>query len=182
MRSIERDDNSREVSNLELAGIAEAHAKAGMDSYADYGVGASILVEITIPNGGYQNAPSQMYQTGNTQQEIYAGFNINLSGMEVKIHAEQLALFQIALDWHDTLMWDNLSIKKVMVVTTGDDMSLVCGHCLQVVRGFCKELRQVGDDVWYIAADRRSDDEGDWKFNPNMRGELLGESYIEQDR
>lgn len=170
-----------DIGNPELAGIAEAHAKAGMDSYSDYGVGAALLVEISIPNGGYQNAPSQMYRTGNSQKEIYAGFNINLSGMEMKIHAEQLALFQMALDWHGTMMWENITIEKMVVVTTGDDASLVCGHCLQVLRGFCEELNQDAGDIWYIAANR-VDGEAGWSYYPEKVKTLLGETYIEQER
>jgi len=122
-----------EVSEEEVAKIAARHAAEGMDSYSGYGVGAALVVA-----------------HGDNQFTVYAGFNVNLSGMQTKIHAEQMALMDFVADWPHYVADDqNVELRMMMVNTTEDDGALRCGHCLQVATAVCNHFGFSREDFLY---------------------------------
>jgi cytidine deaminase len=179
-------DNYRDATSLRgLSRIAEEYSLEGLDSYSDYGVGAALLVDF---------APQW-----SSKPQVYAGFNVNLSGMEVKIHAEQVALFQFLLDLETISpteqfphiyeeegdmgnapedLKDNARIKSMVVVTSEHDGAVKCGHCLQVTEAVCEYIYCDPSEVDYIAAWRTDGDVKPFKYNSNTLQELLGHTYI----
>lgn len=142
----------------EIAQIAKEYAEMGIDNYADYGVGAVLVVRYD-----------------GSKFAVYAGHNINLSGMQVKAHAEQLACFQLLMDIPEFAATDNVAdIRTMMVNTTEDDFSLRCGHCLQVFTAVCDYLGKDRSDVHYTAAAKPEDS---WEFEAYPLSYLLPESY-----
>lgn len=85
------------------------------------------------------------------KHNLYAGANINLSGMQVKAHAEQMAAFQLIMDImsigpanKEGLLGDYIrpTIKTVMVHTTENDGAHRCGHCFQVLQSVANWIKQ----------------------------------------
>lgn len=147
--------------------MARYHAINGMDQYSEYGVGAAVTID-----------------TGLDAEEtwhVYGGMNINLPGMQVKMHAEQMALYQALMDvalLTDGRMSDpDVDLVDVMVVTSDDDLSLVCGHCLQVSRAFCNTVGTDPDDVLYSAAALTDDHE--FEYDRHKLSGLLGDDYVD---
>ena len=162
-----------------LAQLAAKLSERGMDTYSGYGVGAVIVVDYT----GGRDAVADEFKKHNTH--IYGGFNINLSGMEYKVHAEQLALFQAMLDMEISGLFSEPTLEKVVVVTTGNDHSLVCGHCLQVFNGVSDHYNWDIENIDYISAAYEGNEDkpenyhkSDWDFEKFTLDELLGKSYV----
>lgn len=155
-------DYTNPTSEKGRAEIARTYADLGMDTYSDLGVGAAVTVK--------------MDSSFNT----YAGFNINMSGMQIKMHAEQLALFQAVLDIRDKKV-DDVELVGVTVCTTEDDGSLVCGHCLQTMRAFCEEFDAWSDHgMTYTSAILEGDyQKPEFTYNKRLLKNLLGETYVE---
>lgn len=191
MRNVD-DNYLNATSEKGMAEIAAEYARVSMDSYSEYGVGAALLVEV---------APEWTHHS-----MVYAGTNINLSGMEVKIHAEQMALFQALMDlkhasptddFSDVYsedgdadntpedFWGNVTLSKMVVVTTENDGALKCGHCLQVLSGACEFLNSDPEDLQYIAArgqatyDGRGNPDGvHYDYDRYTLQELIGDTYV----
>lgn len=163
------------------ARLARDYAKRGKDSYSDYGVGAALTIEI---------APEWT-----SEFVTYAAHNINLSGMQVKAHAEQLALFQMVLDIessepanvYDDLyaglkhherksaIKENLSVDSMIVATTENDLALSCGHCLQVTHSVCQLYNCDPSDVAYTAV--AFDDNNNLFTDKQTLTDLLPDTY-----
>lgn len=178
------DEHAISTSDKGMAEVASDYADISMDSYSEYGVGAVLLVDVA-PEWTYRGA-------------LYGGTNINLSGMEVKIHAEQMALFNALMDLRLTNptedisdiysedgdanntpddFWDNITLSKMVVVTSENDMALKCGHCLQVLSGACEYLDSPPEDLTYIAA-AGGDGFGSYKYDRYTLQELIGDTYV----
>jgi len=162
----------------QLAKAAAQLAERGMDTYSGYGVGATITISYH-----HDKEDDSVHKKHNTH--IYGGFNINLSGMECKIHAEQLALFQAMIDMEVSGLFNVADLEKVVVVTTGHDHSLVCGHCLQVFTGVSDHYGWDISEVDYISAAYEGEEEkpenfhmSEWDFEKFTLEELLGHSYV----
>lgn len=162
----------------EMAEITTQHAEAGMDSYSGYGVGASLLVRFDL-HETFEN---------DFGYNLYAGCNINLSGMEVKIHAEQLALFQSLMDIECFDLREQATLERVMVATTENDLALRCGHCFQVLYGACEFLDSPPEELEYIAVKgqqtmtERGPDGVNWTYDKYNLEELFPESYTSRRR
>lgn len=159
------------------AKIARNYSAYGTDQYSDYGVGCSIVV-----NFGQGRNVGDVRSTGwNSNNGIYAGFNINVSGMEYKVHAEQMAIFQLMMDMAENgIPMDEesgVALGRVTVHTSENDHSLVCGHCLQVVRSFCDMVGQDPGKVEYVSV--AEDSEGEFDFRSFSVDDLLSPSYVE---
>lgn len=144
----------------DIARIACRHAAEGMDSYSDYGVGAALVV-----------------RHDHDMFTVYAGFNVNLSGMQMKIHAEQMALMNFVGDWPQ-YEDSNGEVQPVLMLvnTTEDDGALRCGHCLQVATAVCNHFGFSTDDFLYgsvIEEDER------YKTEVYPLGYLMPEPYTE---
>lgn len=178
MRSVNTEFNIG-TQDSALAQLAGEFAARGIDSYSDYGVGA-VLVTNYYDEDLHGDADKGHYR------HIYGGFNLNISGMQNKIHAEQLALFQAVLDIEFSGLQEESTLEKIIVATTEDDYSLVCGHCLQVVRSFCEHYDWEPSEVEYSATAYEGNEEmlenrhvADWEFRRNTLAELLQDTYIE---
>lgn len=184
MRSVESTEEPR-PDKRDIAEIAAAGASAGIDSYSEYGVGAAVVISFHDGDVGNAVTLEDMHEESHVETHIYGGSNINLSGMEVKIHAEQMALFQAILDIEETGMEPYAILEQVMVVTSEDDLALKCGHCLQVFAGACEHYSWDESRVGYHAAkgqttyDGRGNPDGvHWDFRENTLKELIGETYV----
>jgi len=162
-----------------LAQLAAEYAEQGIDDYSDYGVGAIVVVDF------YDSEVDGDVDERNFQH-IYAGFNINLSGFQHKVHAEQLALFQAILDIETSGLKSNASLNKVIVATTDNDLALHCGHCLQVISAACREYGWNKRHVGYIGAAYTGEEKevqnyhtSGWELDIHTVAELFGDSYIQ---
>lgn len=187
MRSVESFE-SPEVENRKLAEIAGKSVNAGMDTYSDYSVGVALSVSFHTKKVGSEDDIDAGEDATHTETRVYAGSNINISGMEVKIHAEQLALFQAMLDIEEHGLQPYSQLQSVMVMTSEDDLALRCGHCLQVVAGACDYFEWDMELVDYDAArgntlydDRGNPDGVHYDYDENKLVDLLPESYIEKN-
>jgi len=148
-----------------LARIANRLSKYNMDTYSGYSVGAALAVAFDVDTF------------------VYSGCNINLSGMENKIHAEQLAAFQALMDMRmggtgiDEVK-EYLDFKKIVVVTNEHDLALRCGHCFQVLNGMCSYIDTDPYEFEYIAAAK--DDNDEWEFIRSTLGDEFGDSYVDR--
>jgi cytidine deaminase len=148
-----------------LATTARRLSKWSMDTYSEYGVGAALSI------------------TFGSESKVYSGCNINLSGMENKIHAEQLAAFQALIDMQGLGLKDEggkkyFDLNKIVVVTTENDLALRCGHCFQVLNGICSYTETDPYEFEYIAAANNSD--GEWEFIESTLGDEFGDSYVDR--
>lgn len=150
-----------------LASVANTQAEIGIDSYSNYGVGVSLLVKVDFDEATGGDKPEVEYK-------VYGGSNINLSGTEIKMHAEQLALYQAIMDIEYYDMRKYSYLEKIIVVTTEHDMALRCGHCFQVLQAGCQYLRSHPDKLDYIAA-RKEDNV--WMMEKFTLGDLFPGSY-----
>lgn len=176
MRTIIEGDEA--PSDRELAEKARELADSGIDSYSGYGVGAVLVTRLTT-----STEPMEIYNT-------YGGMNINLSGMEVKIHAEQLALFQALTDMRvsdlNDVLRENTDIFRIVVATSEDDLALDCGHCTQVIYGACEYLGTDPAEVGYSAvkAQQTMTEYGPdgviWTWDRHTLKELKQTSYTEK--
>lgn len=162
----------------QLAKAAAQLAERGMDTYSGYGVGATLTMDYND-----EDTDPEIHKKHNTH--IYGGFNINLSGMECKIHAEQLALFQAIIDMEVSGLFNVGELEKVVVVTTGNDHSLVCGHCLQVFNGVSVHYGWDIPEIEYMSAVYEGNEDrpenyhmADWDFDKYTLDELLGDTYV----
>jgi len=162
----------------EYARIAAQLAERGMDVYSGYGVGA-----IVVMNYYDQEDGNELHEKHNTY--IYGGFNINISGMQNKVHAEQLALFQAMVDMEMSGMFKRAELEKVIVVTHEHDNSLVCGHCMQVFRGISEHYGWDTREIDYISAAYTEEEEkpknfhnSGWEFERHKLNELMGDTYV----
>lgn len=176
MRSV-NTDYPVETTDESLAQLAAEFAERGMDERSGLGVGATAVVN-------YRDDELHQQEPEDSHRHIYAGFNINISGMEYKLHAEQLALFQVALDIELANLQSQSDLEKVVVVTTDHDYSLVCGHCLHVARSFCEHYNWNSYEVDYIAAAYEGSEENidnfhlsDWGLERETIADLLPETY-----
>lgn len=156
-----------EPSDKELAEIADVQENGRIDPYSDYGVGVALLVKLDFDEATGGDKPKVEYK-------IYGGNNINLSGTEIKMHAEQLALYQALMDINYYDMREYASLEKIVVTTTKYDMALRCGHCFQVLHAGCEYLRSNPDRLDYIAAGK---DDDTWVMEKFTLGDLFPGSY-----
>lgn len=170
MRS-EYSNNGKVLSDVKMGELATDASGWSMDAYSDYGVGA--VVEMVV------EAPSM------DSYHAFQGTNINISGMEQKIHAEQLAMFQALLFIESNNLRGEAELGRVVVHTTENDHSLLCGHCLQVLHGVCYHLGQEAGLVEYDSVTaknlegRRGMPEGvEYDFERHTVDELLSDSYV----
>lgn len=162
-----RDVNSTHASNDSItlqAATAKRYAELKLDTYSDYGVGAVLVVDVA------------------DTKYLYGASNINLSGMEYKVHAEQMAAFQALLDIKAEITsieshLDSITLERVVVVTTESDLALRCGHCFQVLNGLCSYLDSDPHDLEYIAARQNSDNE--WELRETTLAEQFEDSYVD---
>lgn len=166
------DDRSLMTFNEEpgdelLASVAKNQSEIGIDSYSDYGVGVGLLVKADFDEATGGDKPKVEYK-------VYGGCNINLSGTEIKMHAEQLALFQALMDIEYYDMRKYSYLEKIVVVTTEHDMALRCGHCFQVLHAGCEYLKSHPDNLIYMAARRENET---WIGERFTLGDLFPGSY-----
>jgi len=107
----------------------------------------------------------------------YTGTNINISGFQTKVHAEQFALQQAIMDLESIKDESNIVLEKMVVVTDNDAADLVCGHCLQVTRSVCEFFGCDANGVEYISANPTGEDEFDFYRFP--LSQHLGKTYAE---
>lgn len=187
---------NKEINLETLAQVAGQHSTWGLDPRSGIGIGASVLMDYSHSEADYQTAPSRLYEDPDNHRYVYGGMNISLSGMEIKIHAEQLALFQAIIDIEQFKLNEFAEIEKVVVVSSRDTKELCCGHCLQVVRGIGKWLGQDPGKIDYIATEGKSmlgrdgKPEGtNWTYDKYKIDDLLpntycewGEEYFDEDK
>lgn len=176
MRSVDSSEGVR-FDSRELAEEAGLESGNKLDVYSDYSVGA--VIEVSFDTDDVDSQDEVRYH-------MYSASNINLSGMEYKIHAEQLALFQAILDIEEHGLQDCAELERVVVQTSENDKSLVCGHCLQVFVGACEHYGWDTEEVGYNAVSytemygsRGSPDGVNYQFDRNYLSELIPETYIE---
>lgn len=170
MRSISKYDEE-ELDNEQLARVASEHAMCGVDSYSDVGVGAALMIKLN----------SSMFESTYT----YAGFNIHISGMEYKIHAEQMALFQVILDAAHNRMSDLISLEKLVIDSTRDVIEWRCGHCFQVLAAGCQffdcdpsEFEIIGVNGIEMRGRDGKPEGVHYSFECSTLQEELGDTYI----
>ncbi|EGQ44101.1 MAG: cytidine deaminase [Candidatus Nanosalina sp. J07AB43] len=162
-----------------LAQMAAELASNGVDTYSEYGVGAIAVVEFRCSETNYASDTD-------IHTELYGGININISGMEYKVHAEQLAMFNLVADIQSEAILTDSNLKKIVVATTKNDHSLVCGHCLQVIRGLSDHYNWNPAEIEYISVadpDYRRDPEQvsswNWEIKYHTLSELMPSTYVE---
>lgn len=157
----------------ELASIANMEATKDISSYGDMGVGAALGVAIGNDD-----------PTIGARFAAYSASNINISGMQVKTHAEQLALKQLLLDYEELDDSVNVVISDMVVVTDSECMDLVCGHCLQITRSVCDYIDCDPSGVSYVAGEKLGTGKYElgterYEFDKYSLNELLSETYAE---
>ena len=162
-----------EPADMQLANIASKYSDIGQDAYSDIGIGAALLVK--------------MKSEDVCKHHIYAGTNINLSGMQTKIHAEQLALYDLIADSGLNNLAPFIDIEAMVVHSTRDNLELCCGHCLQITRSVCQHFETHPETVDYcaVAGQELYDDSGNpegvnWRWDRYTLDELLGSTYAEK--
>lgn len=154
-----------EVSTHNLAVVAHEHSLKGIQSYDDMGVGAAVSFK-------RKKGPQ-------VRHVAYAGTNMNISGMQTKVHAEQFALQQAMLDFENERDGIETTMKDMVVVVTGDKDYLTCGHCLQITRSVCEYLGCSPRQVNYIAASHKGGEMDEFDFREEKLDELLSTTYAE---
>lgn len=153
-----------------LAKAATDAVGYSMDSQSGYGVGAALLVEFPPYIKNYA-------ESLNKNVHIYAGANMNFSGMQTKVHAEQSALQQFLTDAEMYMGAEHCDIRSVVVKTSEDDNSLVCGHCLQVFNGACEQFDFNPMSIEYCSVSESEDGER-WDWEKYNMDELLTDTYV----
>lgn len=180
MRFVKEEHKNNPIDKRDLAEVASSLSQHGIDDYSDYGVGAAVQVSFTHENEEGVQDEELRY--------VYGGFNINFSGMEYKLHAEQFALFQAIIDWKCSGMgwedsgehyWD-MEVERVMVHTTEEDLALVCGHCLQVLSSWDDEMDYIACRGQETYDDRGNPDGVAWSFREQKLSELLPTTYTQK--
>lgn len=144
----------------------EAQVASTLNTHRTMGVGAACSFMVD-------------YHDSNKQFVGYTGSNINISGMQSKVHAEQFALHQAMMDLADVRECSNIVLNKMVVVTDAESADLVCGHCLQVTRSVCDFFECDANGVEYIAATEKNDSD-DFEFFRYSLGSILGKTYAER--
>lgn len=152
-----------------LANIAYKESENAYDEYSGYGVGA--VLQIKRPHNRYVG---------------YSAHNIRMSGVEHTMHAEQLAIFQSILDTQKIDGVSNLDVNLMMIVTTGDDIAINCGHCTQVLSSACNYYNTEPEDVTVIGAYMENkiedlDDRSLYECTKTRRktlDEMIGTTYV----
>jgi len=139
-----------------------------IDEYSNYGVGAALGVRYVV--------------NGDRYSKSYSAHNIRLSGVQITMHAEQLALFQAMLDISTLDDPTDASLDTLAVVTTGNDMAIECGHCMQVAHSVANYTDTDPSKFTVIAADQNKKPEenkvGVWKINRYTLSNFLNDSYV----
>jgi len=117
-----------------------------------------------------------IHDSTNKVKVAYSGTNINISGFQTKVHAEQLALQQALMELGQTSKDKDVVLNKMVVVTDSDSENITCGHCLQITRSVCEFLDCRPEGVEYIGAQK---EEGEYVYNYNYVHDLLGKTYAE---
>jgi cytidine deaminase len=102
----------------QMTRLARKARKNAFAPYSEYPVGSSLL----------------------TEQGVYLGANIEISGRSTSVHAEMLAAYKA--------VYDGATDFKVMAVSAGDDPSGEvgpCGLCQHTLSQFTEELRILED-------------------------------------
>jgi len=149
----------------DLATVAHEYSLKGIQSYDGMGVGAVVSFTKT--------------RTNQSKHFAYAGTNMNLSGFQTKVHAEQNALQQALLDFEDDDLGVRVKMNKMVVAVTGDKDYLTCGHCLQITRSVCDYLGCSPRQVDYIAANHKGEDRDTFEFREEKLDDLLSTTYAE---
>ena len=122
---------------------AAREAKAGAFSpYSEFRVGASLL----------------------TEQGVYTGANVEVSGRSTSVHAEMLAAYKAVHDGAEEF--------RIMAISAGDDPSgdiAPCGLCQHTLSQFTEELRIL-------------EDAGDEEPEEYWLSELIGDGYSASTR
>jgi len=172
-----RDVTDQYDNVAELSTVADAATDAmesSMDGRSGYHVGAAVRAHI---EGGL----SHDEKSSGTEEYLYTGTNINFSGIQTKVHAEQMALRQLLLDMQQFSDKSDVRINDVVVRTSEDDMALVCGHCIQVFVGACEEFGFNPTSIRYIACSACEHPKSKYKYEKKMLADLMAPSYVELD-
>ena len=151
-----------------MCNVAYANAMRFIDKYSGYGVG--VVLEVRY---GYN---SQEYT------ETYTAHNIRLSGIQFAMHAEQLAGFNALMDISKLSDATDATLERIVVVTTGDDVAVNCGHCMQVLKSICGYTETDSSKFTIIGADRSEEDEETnpiWNIQRATLDEFMGDTYVE---
>jgi len=151
------------ITKNELA--VEAQVASRISTHRTMGVGAACSFKLA-------------YEESDEQYVGYTGTNMNISGMQTKVHAEQFALHQAMMDLASVRDIAHITLNKMVVVTDGESADLVCGHCLQVTRSVCDFFDCDANGVEYIAATEKADSD-EFKFFRYTLGHHLGKTYAE---
>lgn len=179
---IQRNEEAKYSSTSSVKGMADVaycYSHAGMDP-SGYGVGAALLL-----CHDYSEREEQTIQDDKISEKwpVYAGSNINMTGFQHKVHAEQLAIQQAIMDIRLHDLKDVTEVRQMVVRTTDNDHALCCGNCLQMMRAFCNWVGTDPDEVSYISATVERFPEGNtsqkYSFDMKYVSDLLGETYCE---
>lgn len=151
--------------DTELCEYAKRESNSAVDDYSNYRVGAAIEVQLKY-----------RYEKTVTVNRVYTGHNIRISGMQVTRHAEQLAAMSIIMDANNLGDHKSTSLKKIAVVTSGDDKAIKCGHCMQVLSSVC-EYTGTNPSEFDVIAGNYSDTE-EWDIDKYTLHELIGDTYV----
>lgn len=161
----ELTSTDKKISTHDLAVLAHEYSLKGIQSYDGMGVGAAVSFTKS--------------RTNQMKHVAYAGTNMNLSGFQTKVHAEQNALQQALLDFEEDPRGVEVRMDKMVVSVTGEKNYLVCGHCLQVTRSVCEYLGCSPRTVDYIGANHLDGLPDEFDFKKEKLDELLSTTYAE---
>lgn len=140
-----------------------------IDEYSNYGVGVVLVVR---------------YEKDNTiKHKRYSSHNIRLSGMQVTMHAEQLCLFNALMDISELDDPTDATLDSMAVVTTGNDMAVKCGHCLQVASSVASytDTDPSTFDIMPAKKPHKNGNEDNpkiWLAKEFTLDELIGDTYV----
>lgn len=115
---IKREREEREVTDRELMDLARDAKEKAYCPRSGYSVGAAIL----------------------TEQGIYTGSNIEVTGFSTSVHAEMLSVFKAVMDGAE-----ELKCLAVSPQNTESPINAPCGLCQHTLSEFCNELRILED-------------------------------------
>lgn len=171
-----------------IARVARKYSQVSIDNRSSFNVGAAVCLSIDDKGEIFERYKDE-FEDEETKlrsrnrgilNPIYPGCNFNLSGMQVKEHAEQLALKKALMDVKSFGMKEEADLKNIIVFTSSHKRELVCGNCLQVARTVCNFLSTDPDNVRCIGADVNNEGEEWYTYRRKTLSNLLPETYAEK--
>lgn len=162
-----KEGSADSIDRREIAMDAMKHMGYGYDEYSGTKVGASL--EVVFRTG------PQEYMS-----KLYGGSNLTFSGLQPKIHAEQLALFNAITSIQKMDNWEKVEFSRLALHISTNELYPPCGSCLQALKGVTGDMRIIGVKCQEMYDSRGKPDGVDLAYEVWSLDELMGDTYVEE--